>query len=246
MAVVSRVEGETNVGVGARLTVRRDQLTESAIEDAAIAKHIVEDSHAALRDRRSSVRSYRLGAVSVEVFLEYVPPPVPLVIFGAGYDAIPLVQFAKALGWHATVVDGRPAYATADRFPDADEVRLARPKEGWEDLIDRETVAVIMTHHYLHDLELLHRLLPSPARYIGLLGPKGRTERLLQDLAQDGVHLTPEHLQRLYAPIGLDIGAEAPEEVALAVIAEIRAVLAGRTGGLLRERTAPLHDSPGQ
>src|SRR5207248_2370833 len=95
---------------------------------------------------------------------------------------------------------------------------------------------------YLTDLRLLEQLLPSPVRYLGLLGPKSRSERLLQELAQAGIVPTKAQRRRLYAPVGLDLGAETPEEIALAILAEIRAVIAGRSGGLLRDRPVPIHE----
>jgi len=99
-----------------------------------------------------------------------------------------------------------------------------------------------MTHHYLHDRSLLRFLLPSAARFIGILGPKKRTEALLEDLREEGLSVTGEQLDRLHGPAGLDIGAESPEQIALALVAEVQAVLAGRGGGWLCEREGPIHD----
>jgi xanthine/CO dehydrogenase XdhC/CoxF family maturation factor len=99
-----------------------------------------------------------------------------------------------------------------------------------------------MTHNYLHDKELLKTLLLSPLRYLGLLGPKHRSDRILEELREEGLRLTNAQLGRLYAPVGIDIGADTPEEIALSIIAEIRAVLANRSGGLLRDRIGPIHE----
>ncbi len=98
-----------------------------------------------------------------------------------------------------------------------------------------------MTHNYLRDLKLLERLLPSPVRYLGLLGPRRRTEQLLAELDQQGARVTPQQLERFYAPVGLNIGAEGPEGVALAVLSEMQAVIANRSGGHLRDRAASIH-----
>jgi xanthine/CO dehydrogenase XdhC/CoxF family maturation factor len=103
-------------------------------------------------------------------------------------------------------------------------------------------MAVVMTHNYLHDLELLKTLLPSPVRYLGILGPKSRTEKLFQDLQEQGITPTETQLQRLYSPVGLDIGADTPEEIALSIVAEIQAVLANHSGGSLRNKLGPIHD----
>jgi xanthine/CO dehydrogenase XdhC/CoxF family maturation factor len=107
--------------------------------------------------------------------------------------------------------------------------------------VDRTTAALVMTHHYLHDRALLGWLLPSPAWYVGVLGPKQRTEDLLADLGSEGVVPSEPERARLYGPAGLDIGAEGPEEIALALLGEIRAVQADRRGGLLRDRKGPIH-----
>jgi len=176
------------------------------------------------------------------VFRQTATAPVRLVVCGAGEDAIPLVRFAHGLGWHVTVGDPRPAFATSTRFPEADRV-IAAPPEGIARQVPTEdpTVVVIMTHHYVHDVPLVRAFLPRPLAYLGLLGPRKRAERILKDLALGG--LTPTHAQlaRFHAPVGLDLGADNPEEVALSIVAEIRSVLAGRDGRPLRDRVLPIH-----
>jgi xanthine/CO dehydrogenase XdhC/CoxF family maturation factor len=189
------------------------------------------------------MKLYQLPKGEVEVLIEAIQPPVPLAIFGAGHDAMPLVHFAKELGWHVTVVDSRQSYATTDRFPLADAVVFSRTESIHSHItVDHHTVAVVMTHNYLQDRELLKTLLQSPLRYLGILGPKSRTERLLQELREQGVAPTEKHLLRLYSPVGIDIGADTPEEIALSIVAEIQAVLANRAGGLLRNRQGPIHN----
>jgi xanthine/CO dehydrogenase XdhC/CoxF family maturation factor len=179
---------------------------------------------------------------ATEVFRQIVSPPVALVIFGAGDDAQPLVRFAKELGWQVTIVDPRPAFATPERFPSADTVIVARPEEAPARLaLGADTLAVIMTHHYHHDLPLLRALLSRPLAYLGLLGPKKRAEKILSDLVADGFALTPEMRARLHAPVGLDLGADNPGEVALAILAEMQSVLAGRDARPLRDRLKPIH-----
>jgi xanthine/CO dehydrogenase XdhC/CoxF family maturation factor len=199
------------------------------------------DALEALEQDRSQVKSYNWAEGYIEVLLEVIQP-VPLLIFGAGYDAIPVARFAKALGWHVTVVDGRPAYAREDQFPDVDSVVLCPPESIRQHLrLNPRTVAIIMTHHYASDLELLRTLLPSPVRYIGILGPKRRTERLLQALQSEGLPITETDLQRVYSPVGLDVGAETPEEIALSILSEIQAVINRRSGDPLRNRKGGIH-----
>ncbi|MBC7369235.1 MAG: XdhC family protein [Undibacterium sp.] len=185
-----------------------------------------------------------LGLTSSDssVFQEVIAPPPRLLIFGAGDDAQPLAQLAQPLGWPVTIADPRAAFATAARFPTADRILVAPADE----LVARVTpepgsCAVVMTHHYIHDLPLLRDLLPLDLAYLGLLGPKSRAERILAGLTCDGLVITPTQRSRLHAPVGLDLGAETPAEVALSILAEIRAPLAGRDARPLRERTRPIH-----
>jgi len=99
-----------------------------------------------------------------------------------------------------------------------------------------------MTHHYIHDVPLLRDLVRRPLAFLGLLGPKKRAKKILDDLEAGGLELTAKMRSNLHAPVGLDIGGETPEEVALSIVAEIQAVLAGRNGRPLRERRKPIHD----
>jgi xanthine/CO dehydrogenase XdhC/CoxF family maturation factor len=177
------------------------------------------------------------------VFLEMVAPPSALFIFGAGDDAQPLARLAHELGWHVTLADPRAAFATAERFPLAESVVVA-PAES---LVARaspgaDAVAVVMTHHYVHDVPILRDLLGRPLAYLGLLGPKKRAEKILSDLTAAGLELPPAQRARLHAPVGLDLGADTPEQVALSIVAEIQASLTGRNAKPLRERTRPIHE----
>jgi xanthine/CO dehydrogenase XdhC/CoxF family maturation factor len=175
-------------------------------------------------------------------FTQVVRPPTSLVVFGAGDDAQPVTRLAKELGWQVTVADPRPAFATRERFPLADAVVAAPASELVRRTApDQDSVAVVMTHHYVHDVPLLRELLPLPLAYLGLLGPRQRAEKILADLATNGLALSAADRARLHAPIGLDIGADAPEQVALSIVAEIQSVLAGHNARPLRERSQPIH-----
>ncbi len=172
-----------------------------------------------------------------EVFVEWIAPPVPLVIFGAGHDAIPLVNIAKQLGWHVTVADGRPAYATSGRFPEADRVAVMKPPDLLQGIeITSDNAVVLMTHNFPQDVNLLRQILPARPRYLGLLGPKKRADLLFAELG-----IRPETVDA-HAPVGLDIGADTPEGIALSIVAEIQAELAGRPGMKLRHRRDPIHE----
>lgn len=242
LATVFSVEGQVQANVGACLMLYPDKTVVDEIGEPLLTQAVIADAQVALRRGRSSVKVYPLSAGSADVFIEVIQPATPLIIFGAGHDAIPVAHFAKALGWHVTVVDSRPAYITPERFPMVDDLTLARPEAAHEHIVvDPRTVAVVMTHNYLHDLALLKMLLASPASYLGVLGPKSRTQQLLQELLIAGIVPTKAQLQRLYGPVGLDIGADTPEAIALSIVAEIQAVLANYSGGSLRDRWGPIH-----
>ena len=186
------------------------------------------------------VREYNTSENTFELFFENINPPLKLLIFGAGYDALPLIKFAKEIGWLVTVIDHRPAFANEERLTETDEFILSSSEDLSDDIFqDENSVGVIMTHNYERDRNILHRLLDSKCGYIGALGPKKRMEKLLGEI---GENYSPERLERLYAPIGLDIGADSPEAIALAIVAEIQSVLKNRRGGFLRERKGSIYE----
>ncbi len=195
-------------------------------------------------DGRSELKTYRSDSGELEVFIEAIRPPLSLIIFGAGHDAVPLADLAKRLGWQVTVVDGRPAHAARERFPMADDMRLYRAEAAPHEVSPAGVrAAVVMDHHYHQDRSILAHLLRSPVPYIGVLGPRKRTHKMLDELAQGGLSRGEAQLGRLYAAVGLDIGAETPEQVALSIVAEILAVSSERSGAPLEYREAPIHDS---
>jgi xanthine/CO dehydrogenase XdhC/CoxF family maturation factor len=190
-------------------------------------------------NKTSEVRNYKVGDDYFEIFFENINPPLELMLFGAGYDALPLVKFAKELGWRVSVVDHRPAFANRERLPEADEISTKNVRDLDDAFFqDENSVAVIMTHNYERDREILPRLLNSKCLYIGALGPKKRTEKIL---AEAGETFSAEQLEKLHAPVGLDIGADTPESIALSIVAEIQAVLKNREGGFLRRRQGSIY-----
>jgi xanthine dehydrogenase accessory factor len=175
------------------------------------------------------------------IFIEAFPPPLQLFIVGATHTAIPLSRMAKQLGFRVTVIDARSKFATSERFPDADEVLQTWPDEVLDEArLDIYSYLVTLTHDPKFDLPALARALRSEARYIGALGSKTTHEGRKAQLRQQG--FSEIELARIRAPIGLDIGSRTPEEIALAILAEILAVRSGRDGGALRERQAAIHD----
>jgi xanthine/CO dehydrogenase XdhC/CoxF family maturation factor len=243
VATVFAVEGGLAARVGERAAVDEDGRVACRIAGERLHDAVVADAREALRRRRSLVRAYEIDGGRVEALVEYVAPVVSLVVFGAGQDAVPLVRMAAELGWRVTVADHRPAWADRRRFPEAQAVRLVRFDRLDADAppVDEFTAVVVMTHHFLNDLDLLRHLLSTPAPYLGFLGPRRRLENLLEELASRGTTPADDQRARLYGPVGVDIGSETPEEIALAALAEIHAVLSGRPAGFLRDVRGPLH-----
>lgn len=232
----------SGVSVGARLGQTAESRLCEGFEGHALRGSVEADLFATLKRKKSSHMTYANGPQAVEVLLEYIAPQRRLVIFGAGDDAQPLVRFATELGWEVTVVDGRAHFARAERFPGARQVlatSIERPF-ALHSKIDGAAV-VIMTHSYRQDRHWLKQVLACAPAYVGQLGPKERTERLLDEIkgAADAATLRAQ----IHYPMGLDLGGDTPQSVALSIVSEISACLNQRQGGMLRYRTRTIHDA---
>ena len=206
---------------------------------SALREALSRDLSALLSGGRSHSATYQVEGAPVQVLLELVEPPLALTVCGAGPDAEPLVTLAANLGWAPVVFDHRAAFARPERFPGAVRVVTGAREEFAAAVPPRAgEVAVLMTHSYPTDLTYLEQLAPRHLRYIAVLGPRRRLQRLLEELGERAPAAAA-----LYGPAGLDIGADTPAEIALSIVAEIRAVLAGRGGAPLRERPEPIHSA---
>jgi xanthine/CO dehydrogenase XdhC/CoxF family maturation factor len=224
----------------------RDDLVITSLPDELKAL-ITDDAKQALQSGASFLKFYQNGDRQLSAFVELVQPPVSVIIAGAGNDVQPLVEIASILGWETTVIDGRATHATVSRFPKAENVLVAKPADVLSRVsINDQTVVVLMTHNYNYDLALLRKLLATGCVYIGILGPKKKMERMLEELANDGVVISKEQLVKIYSPVGLDIGAETSEEIAVSIVAEIKAVLAARGGASLKEKEVSIHSRPAE
>jgi xanthine/CO dehydrogenase XdhC/CoxF family maturation factor len=180
--------------------------------------------------------------VRFELLWEPVAPSPRLSVCGAGTDAIPVVQLAAQIGWRVELLDHRAAFASAGRFPAADAITVAAAGAAAKALeASAPDAVVVMSHQFERDLEYLAAALTSPVAYVGILGPKARAERLLAALAERGFAVDAALRARLFAPVGLDLGAETPEEIALAIVSELLAAWRGRNGASLRERSGAIH-----
>lgn len=218
-----------------------DQEYHHQCHDSKLEMQLRHDAESVLANGKSAIQTYR-SDTELTGFVELLKPAVSLLVFGAGNDAIPLVQMAAVMGWHTTVIDGRTNYAVSTRFPEAKRVLLAKPEQALSQLdLDNRTAAVLMTHNYNYDLEMLRQLLPLKLTYVGSLGPKKKLQRMLDELQEEGMTASNEELQSVYGPTGLDIGSETSEEIALSILSEIMAVLQQREGKPLREKSTVIH-----
>ena len=233
---VSTVVGGPSSALG-RMLVSGDGPPAGSTGLPDLDREIAGRAHALLAAREAQFYDIDSTGVFTEV---HVPPP-RLVICGAGDDAIPLATFASQVGYRVTVVDHRPAYVSAERFPDAELVDR-RSTDGLDGLpLGPRTHAVVMTHSFAHDREWVRRLLCTEVAYIGLLGPVARRDAILERIGEAGEPVDRKGIDRLFAPVGLDLGADGPEQVAVSILAELLAVRAASAPHHLRERAGVIH-----
>jgi xanthine dehydrogenase accessory factor len=231
---------------GTCLLLTQDGNIKGTFPDETTKDMLLADANDVLVNGNSVTKTYMYGD-KFTCFIELLQPTVSLVIFGAGNDAIPLVQLAAVLGWYIYMVDGRSNYAIPERFPLAKKIIMAKPENALSQIdIDDRTVIILMTHNYNYDLAVLRQLLPLQLPYVGALGPKKRLHRMLDELRDEGMEITDEHLISIYGPAGLDIGSENADEIALSIIAEMQAVLKNRVGTSLRYKNVIHNRHPEQ
>jgi xanthine dehydrogenase accessory factor len=165
----------------------------------------------------------------LSLFVEIVPPPIHVLLFGHQYDIYPLIRQIKELGWDCSLI------------APINKVKNESVIEAGNLVFDGFSAAILMSHSLQTDKENLRFLMDKPVKYIGMLGPRVRSERILKELKEEGTQITHETHASIYAPTGLDIGATNPEEIALSILAEIKAVFSQRAVAHLRERETPIH-----
>jgi xanthine dehydrogenase accessory factor len=241
VGVVTVVDAEDETAVGAR-----------AYYDAADGSFALTDGFPdGLADRvrdavadlaaQGRARSFELDGVTV--FVDGIAAPSDLVVLGTGHDVGPITELGAQAGFRVTVLGFRGTSATAERFPAADEVRSTSParlSEAFE--FDADTHAVVATHNYVDDRIAIDELLQTDAAYVGLMGPHERFEEMLEDFEAEGREFSEAELDRIYTPVGLDLGGGSPHQIALSIVAEAMAVANGREPGHLRDREGTIHD----
>ncbi|MFN5576173.1 MAG: XdhC family protein [Bacteroidota bacterium] len=207
-----------------------------------VPETLMQDIKETLTIKKSSFKSYNLNDHTFNAFLSFISPPISLIIVGAGNDAIPLQSIAETLGWEVTIVDGRHTYAKIERFSSACQIIVSKPEKVLQQIpIDEKTVFVLMTHNYNYDYAILKALLDKNIPYIGALGPKKKLDNMITDLKAENIFLNERQKNILYGPVGLELGAETPAEIALSITAEIMSVMHNKKGGSLRNLLTEIH-----
>ncbi len=240
------LENKRNEHPGTCLLMEANGNVSGKIPYPEIENILLEDVQSAMRKGNSSFKQYVGNECNITAFIEFLKPPVSLVVVGAGNDAIPMMQLADTVGWDVRVVDGRNTHAKPERFASACQVLVSKPEKVLEQIpIDDQTVFVMMTHNYNYDLAMLRALLQRNVAYIGMLGPRKKLDRMIDELRAEGMEITRDMLANVFGPVGLEIGAETAEEIALSIIAEIQAVLNRKPGGMLRYKNEVIHSRAG-
>lgn len=240
---VATIFSEKNISE--KLIINEDGIVTNKFTNPELALRVEKDLKDIFTSHRSEAKKYST-AVEFEVFLELVQPTLSLILFGGGFDARPVSQLAKSLGWEVSVTDECVAHIAPVFFPTADKIAMCDRK-----FLDRNfkitpyTACVLMSHNYEYDRDVLKTLIYSLTPYIGMLGPRKRFDKMLNEFKGEGIEIDNDMLSRIHSPIGLDIGAEAPDEIAVAIIAEIQSKFSHRSGGFLKYRHGPIHQRDG-
>ena len=225
---------------GTCLLVKEDK---TIVNTTPVLKDVLKhDAEEVMINQVSSFKNYISNDHDLTAFIEIIKPPVSVIIIGAGNDVIPLVNMTDILGWETTVIDGRANYAKKERFTSACQVLVSKHEQVLDQVeIDERTIFLLMTHNYNYDKAMLKELLQKNITYIGMLGPKKKRERILDEFKDEGLVFTEQQLSVLHSPVGLDIGAESSEEIALSILAEIKAMFADKDVQSLRKIKEVIH-----
>ncbi len=238
LVTIVSVEGSTPRSAGAQMLVWEDGHTEGTVGGGSLEAHITRDALAALTTGESVLRDYSLHAGEpgslgvcggqVQAFIHVLAAPETVLIVGAGHVAQPLAQLAHRAGFGVLVVDDRPEFLGAERFPEVETRAVSFADLPSQVVLDEHTFVVIVTRSHEHDEVALRQVLGRPVAYLGVMGSRAKVRRLFERLRHEGHD--PQELERVHAPIGLDIGAETPAELAVSIVAELIQARRGGTG----------------
>ena len=229
LATVVEAEGSAKIEPGAKCLVRDGKARAETIGNAKVVEAIVRASETHARSEKSQLVTLAIPEADAKlaVFFEVMPAPPKLIVVGAGHIAVPLVKIAKVLDFHVTVIDDRLLYANRERFPDADEVLVGDMAQMLKEMaITPSCYIVLITRGHAYDEPCLRQIMHGQAKYIGMIGSRRRIKACFQRF-RDEEKVTEEAIERIYAPIGLDIATETPAEIAVSILAEVIKVRRG-------------------
>ena len=231
LATVVDAQENGSVEAGEKCLIRDGAIKAATVRDEALLEAILKEAEVRVREERSKLVPLEFSGGKAEVFFDVTPSPPKLIVVGAGHIAVPLVRMAKILDFHVTVIDDRLLFANRERFPDADEILVGEMADALKSSpITPSTYIVLITRGHKYDEPCLREIIHGRARYIGMIGSKRRVKACFQRF-RDEEKIAEEIIQRVYAPVGLDINTETPEEIALSILAEVIKV---RRGGEAR------------
>jgi xanthine/CO dehydrogenase XdhC/CoxF family maturation factor len=230
------------VAVGARICLRGEKIVGATVPEGRVREMLASRALAMLATPADWTHAHELRADGIAALVEPVAPVPHVFVVGSGHDAVPLVALVRAMGLRVTVADAHASVSLRERFTGADRLFVGPPQDLARVVDAHDTaLVVLMTHDYQRDRSYLGSLLATRARYVGVLGPERRTARMLAELTRAGVAISDDALARLHAPVGLDLGAETPREIALSIVAEMQATLTSTSARRLRERPGAIH-----
>jgi len=238
LATVVEIEGAAGVEPGAKCLIRGGKVSADTIGNPRVTDAIVKESDARLRAEKSALVSLDVpeAGAKLEVFFEVMPAPPKLIVVGAGHIAVPLVQIAKVLDFFVSVIDDRLMYANRERFPAADEVLVGDMAQMLKEMtITPSCYIVLITRGHAYDEPCLREIIHSPAKYIGMIGSRRRIKACFQRFREEE-KIAEEVIERVHAPIGLDIATETPAEIALSILGEVIKVRRGGRAASLSGR----------
>jgi len=244
MAMVFKHSENSRLNIGGKILFEGNTILNNNLQDKSLTHFLQQEivHHPSYISENSFNLTIEKDGETADLWVEFLQPKPNLWIFGAGYDAVPMVELSKKIGWQVKITDDCAAHLIPVRFDQADEmVCCGRETVVEAALKDKMDFAVLMSHNFKYDFEVLKNLLKTNVQYIGILGPKKRYERMKEELLKEGISLTQEDEERIFSPIGLDLGAETPEEIAFSIIAEIQAHRKKMKAGFLKFKKGFIH-----
>ncbi len=240
LVTVTKLRMETDaIQLGDTFRYESASQFESIFPLKEISEELLSDIQDGLISTKSSIKSYSLEDGTIQLFIEVLIPATHLLVYGGNYDIYPMVKLAKEIGWKVSVICN-PLKVQKQLFTWADAVI---EKENAKNIaIDPYTVAILMAHDYNTDFTNLRHLLSTEIPYIGMLGPKKRSDKMFKAMTEEGESVSEKDAARIASPVGLDIGANTPEEIAISILAEIKTIFSKRSGERLKFRDKPIYE----